>query len=103
MKGVYLNKYRVKKGCKTCCETFNADSLVCSTCKFNPHVDSRWLPSPEIAKKIVMHYMKQKEFISTQEIATNMKISSYAVIENAIKELVKEGKLKTQTTVVVVK
>ena len=48
-----------------------------------------------------MHYMKQRSYLTAQEISAHMKVD-VEIIKGAMAELVKEGKLKVETSVVIV-
>lgn len=96
----YLTKLNVKKKCKTC-EITCDEGERCAKCSTNPTIIKQWQPNPTIAKKIVMHYMKQRKYLTAQEIAYHMKVS-IEIIKRAMAELVKEGKLKVETSVVIV-
>lgn len=96
----YLTKLNVKRECKTCTMTYD-ECDKCAKCSTNPTIIKQWQPNPTIAKKIVMHYMKQRSYLTAQEISAHMKVS-IDIIKRAMAGLVKEGKLKIETSVVIV-
>jgi len=96
----YLTKLNIKKECKSCEITYDENDL-CAKCSTNPTIIKQWRPNPTRAKKIVMHYMKQRSYLTAQEISAHMKVD-VEIIKGAMAELVKEGKLKVETSVVIV-
>ena len=94
--------HRRVKHCKNCAIEYNEEHPECKNCTRNPQVKDRWRPDMTTCKELVIYYAQQKSPISAPEIAKNIGSGTKSVIiEAAIAELIKEGKLKVETSVVI--
>jgi predicted HTH transcriptional regulator len=98
-----LKRRGTTRKCKNCAieESQKGTHEECVRCDKHPDSSMNWRPDLDTCKEIVLSYIKQRSHISAAEIAAIDKIP-VVVVEGAIAQLVKDGVLKTQTSVVVV-
>ena len=99
-------RYRNCKNCIYSAEPKDLDKLPCGACHRNPNTADNWIPSEETARKIVMHYVENAKWFKTKnisaiEIADTEEVP-VKVIAATMVQLMKEGVLKTETTMVIV-
>lgn len=96
-----LKRHGTRRFCRNCGITNKGTSPDCEHCTKNPTASMNWRPDLETCKNIVLFYIKQRSHISATELSIHSEIS-VGIIEGAIAQLVKEGVLKTETSVVIV-